>query len=366
MTEILLDVSKTLASLRKNGQKISWTKISSYRGTKCAWFVGNYASLVDAQAVASVEESKAVPGTLVQKLFEIYFKAGLYELPREQVDLWFDVNLYWLYHTIKYPAADSNLHNVFEWRKTAEAEIRIQKALEAGADYRVFDKIQPKFFNPANLEGGSEAAFLELLRVALRKNWAMFDSLFKAPAKVSSETYLTAKFMGKMTANGQSDFMYDPNGLFASENPKGKPSQGFGIFDGKWNVSSWTDPDQLHFYAFLHLLRDRILPSRLAWLYWREAQVLDVPVEPKRIEGLKSSLFAISTVVGKLIEEFEALEASGQKTVDVSKVQSVPLKYDRGACKFCKLSAKCAEKQKYEPAPVAPTELIPISQEVSF
>lgn len=366
MGEILLDVSKTLSALRKNGQKISWTKISNYRGTKCAWFVGNYASLVDAQAVASVEESKAVPGTLVQKLFEIYFKAGLYELPRDQVDLWFDINLYWLYHTIKYPAAESNQHNVFEWRKGAEAQERVSRALEAGADYRVLEKIQPKFFNPANLEGGSETAFLELLRVALRKNWLMFDSLIKAPAKVSSETYLTAKFMGKMTANGQSDFMYDPNGLFANDNARGKPAAGFAIFDGKWNVSSWTDPDQLHFYAFLHLLRDRLLPSRLAWLYWREATVLDVPIEPKRIEGLKSTLFAISTVVGKLIEEFEALEAAGQKTIDVAQVVSVPLKYDRGACKFCKLAGKCPEKQKHEPTPVAVAGEAPISQEISF
>ena len=366
MTAILLDVSKTLASLKKGGQKISWTKISNYRATKCAWFVSNYAALVDAQAVASVEESKALPGTLVQKLFEIYFKAGLYELPRKQVDLWFDINLYWMHHTIKYPAEASNLYNVFEWRKSAEAEQRVQIALDAGADYRVLDKIQPKFYNPANLEGGNEAQFLEILRTALRKNWTMFDGLFKAPAKVSSETYLQATFMGKMTANGQSDFMYNPHGLFASENSKGKPVKGFSIYDGKWNVSSWTDPDQLHFYAFIHMLRDRILPDRLAWLYWREAEIIDVPVEPRRLEGLKSSLFAISTVVGKLLDEFEALSSSGQKTIDITQVATVSLKYDRGGCKFCKLAGKCPEKQKYEPSAVASPSVGPISQEISF
>lgn len=346
---ILLD--KTAAKFAKGHQNVSWSKIDQYRNCKRRWFMTNFADFgIDVQEHAIRDSVKAVPGTIIQKLFEIYINDKKYALPNEELELWLDINLYWLYHTMKYGIEDSARFpfDTRNYDKSEEGILRIQKALANGADPAVLKKVNPKFFNPEDLQYGmGESQFLELMRTVLRTNIRIFHEKMPIFSKLHSEMFIRAKFMNSLTCNGGVDFMYNPNGPFAFENKDGEPKKGYQIFDGKWNYNKFTKVDQLQFYAFIYFSRYRVFPEKLGFIEWISGDWIEVPLDMARIDKIKNTLYAINTVQKKIKVEIDEIISRRIQTIDFHELKEVPASPSDSACIFCDIKSSC--KDAYVP-----------------
>lgn len=352
---ILISVPGALRSLKKGSAKISWSKISQYRYCKANWFATNYADL--AQTKTFLNEARALPGTLIQKLFEIYFNRRIYTLPPEHIELWLDVNLYWLYHVIKFNLEAQHTptfiecapRDFFKDRTNHPiAQARIQHAVNNGADMFVFRGIQPKFFNPAELDGGSEEAFLQKMRETLRLNIPTFNRICEGRLnKVFSEEYLQTQFMGSITLNGGADFIFNLNGNDNNSLQDIRVADGFSLWDGKYNYRAketpdqeyFTDPDQLFFYTWILMLKTRKLPKEVGFIEWKTGKYFPFPHDMNKFEALKSSVFAISNVTKKVTE---GLMNTIQATLPIEEVPGLEFNPGRSNCQFCPIKGNCA------------------------
>ena len=77
--DILLDIDGTYKNLAKYNT-VSWSKLKGYETCQCQWFVSNFAYISNLEA-AVLEHTRAIPGTLIQKMFEIFINERIYNRP---------------------------------------------------------------------------------------------------------------------------------------------------------------------------------------------------------------------------------------------------------------------------------------------
>lgn len=341
-----VDINQTLSNIHKNGKAISWSKMSSYSECKMKWFASNFAaqptSIITTSPVR--DEVKAVPGTIIQKIVEMYIKNGIYMNPLSQIEAWVWENIVALYKIQRYTVEDSKKFP-FDTRKyseTPQGKARLHEVLRRhpNADPSVLNKWKPQFFNVADLQEGSEQAFLEHMYNTTLKSLSAFHDKFKMFNKLHTEAFIRAQFMNTIALNGGIDFMYDPMGLPMRHNTKAEPAMGFQIWDGKWNVNSYTKVGQLHFYAYMFHLRNSKIPTQVGFFDWQRQLFLPQPCTLEHFNKLKNVIYAINTTQKELKKEFEGL--SKHKNVALFDISDrLSMKPSESSCRFCEIRSVC-------------------------
>lgn len=340
-----IEIDQTIANLHKNGKNVSWSKLSAYTECKMKWFASNFAASPPKATVAPVrDEVKAVPGTIIQKIVEMYIKNGIYMNPLPQVQAWVWENIVALYKIQRYTVEDSKKFPLDsrKYSETPQGKARLHEVLSRhpNADPTVLNKWKPQFFNVADLQEGSEQAFLEHLYTTTLKSLAVFHDKFNVFNKLHTESFIRAQFMNTLSLNGGVDFMYDPMGLPARHNTKADPAHGFQIWDGKWNVNSYTKVGQLHFYAYMFHLRNGKTPTQIGFFDWQRQLFLPQAFSLDSFNKFKNVIYAINTTQKELKKELSDL--SKHTYVDLFQVSDrLSMKPSESTCKFCDIRSVC-------------------------
>lgn len=141
------------------------------------------------------------------------------------------------------------------------------------------------------------------------------------------------------------DFLYNPAGRPNSYNPsQPKMAKGYKMYDGKFHMSDWVDEDQLHFYANIIAIRDRVIPAGMGFIDWSKAEIIEVQPSEAKFNDFKSSFFAISNVVKKVKG---SLSNTVFPTIPIQEVDGITFKPSDKNCSFCPIKAKCEARLQY-------------------
>jgi hypothetical protein len=276
-----LKIKKDSMSLRGGDiLKISWSKLRQFSECPMSWFCINYASMVDIE-VTQINQTKAIPGTIIQKLFEAFINERIYSsremISYEDILNWFNVNTKALYKLISIPIEDQFLLKYEDARKYFKSEEGKEDILRIQREYSLDTKIsvpQIAFVDFQQLAGeyGNEEGLLQylnslykpILDLFLEKNWDL-DS-------VLSEVYIEVNIDG-VILNGYIDFVYNKDTSPFSNIEQLKDN--FIVYDGKYKVNRYTHREQLWYYATLLSLEYGKIPEHVGFIDWTKARVID-------------------------------------------------------------------------------------------
>lgn len=342
-----ISIPDTLALLSKGGKNISWTKLSAYSECKMKWFASNYAAAgTSAQEAPERNEVKAVAGSMIQKIVEMYIKNGIYIYLLADIEKWVWENIVALYKLQRYTVADSKKFPLDsrKYCNTPQGKAREHAVLmkHPNADPTVLKNWTPRFFNPEELDFPTEQEFLAHLFETTMKSLRAFHEKFNKFQNLHTEAFIRASFMNTIQMNGGVDFMYDPMGRPMKHNPKAEPSMGFQIWDGKWNVNSHTKVGQLHFYAYIFHLRNGKIPKQIGFFDWQRQQFLPQAFSLASLEKFKNSIYAINTTQKMLKAELEEMKKHNRVALfEIS--DRLKTKPSESACKFCDIRSICPD-----------------------
>lgn len=162
---------------------------------------------------------------------------------------------------------------------------------------------------------------------------------------MSSELFIQTKFMDTITLNGGVDFIYNPEARPNPYNPsQPKMGKSYQLYDGKFHMSDWVDPDQLHFYANVIAIRDRVMPAKMGFIDWSTATLHQVEPSEEKFSEFKSNFFAISNVIKKVKA---SLSSTISAQIPIEDVDGITFKPSQKTCLFCPIKNKCLARQAY-------------------
>lgn len=280
LTDIIYDVNLTKEALKKT-TRMSWSKFDNFRTCKGWWFT-NYVLQAPRDIVVTPtirEDSRAIPGTVIQKVMEVFINSRIYSRPgmSSMQDLldWLTTNTRAVFYLSKF-SVEQQLQPEFENRKgfwnNKYGSLHRQVVIN---NYNLDPEI--KEVNLSFIDRNTFRNIYETEEKLLDKLCSLYPAILQmfidqelTLDRIMSEIPLNIE-VGDMLFTGSIDFLYNTRQKSTSYfSSIGQLEDGYFIFDGKYNFSSYTKEDQLQFYAFLLFLRTRKIPGRMALYSWTE------------------------------------------------------------------------------------------------
>ena len=348
MGGILIKKDSMESTKSKKILKISWSKLNQYFACPASWFCINYAEIIDVEQVQT-NQTKAIPGTIVQKLFEVFINERVYKRPEmnsyDDIINWFQKNSRALFKLIARPLEDQYLFEYknpryFFKRKAGEKcidEVRRVHKLDpcitppqiAFIDWSMLEED----FGSSGISG--EEGFLNHLDSLYGP---IIDLIVENEINLNfmySEAYIEAK-LNKITLNGFIDFIYNKNQSGGTLYSLNQLSEGFLVLDGKIRLSRYVSKEQLHYYATLLYLKYKKRPSHIGFLDWSTPKFAMYEFNPNYITTLKSKIVKIQNSYLR-IKEF----LSGYKE-DSIPLENLDLDYNPNPiCMYCPIFKIC-------------------------
>jgi len=354
LADIIYDAKKTFFSFKDKHTRVSWSNFDNFQTCKGLWFFNFFIKPPEDTQILSLakEHSRAIPGTLIQKVMEIFVNERIYKKPElsslELLLNWFQHNSNAVYHLTKFDP-EIQFHTDF---------INTRKFWETTAGKQHLHKIRKEFgLDPAIKEvnlsfvdkekfittyGGEEQFFCkmnniysEVLNMFLKEK-IYFD-------RVLSEINISAP-VNDFNLTGSIDFLYNvkqkDDSCFTTLT---QLEDGYFLFDGKYNISPYTKKEQLFFYAYLLYLKTKKLPGRLALLSWSEAKFKDFVLDKDYPLHIKKVIEDMKETAEKVMSFLKDKEGVRQFFRD----NFLDLNPGVNNCQFCAAFSSCpAAKEK--------------------
>lgn len=315
-----LDFKKVLKNFNNNCNKLSYSKFKLFKNCELSWFTSNF---VDA-TIHEVDQTFALPGIIVQRIFEEIINKKLYKtLDSVEFNAWIKDNVFSLINICTFPIEDQanpqplNLESIDSIKKEYPL-FSITSGL-----YKIYvnKKLLLKNFESLN----SYAYFLYDL---ISENTLTFNKTLGLNINQTiSEYYLKYKF-GDIDVSGRVDFLEKD---FTKEN--------YFIFDGKMKLNSFVDNDQLTFYAFLINKMFGTIPYKAGFYSWTDKVFKPVNIDVDSFHNLELSLDSYSKRVEDLTKKLNVIN---------SDVLTIDMLYELFSnspsftnCKFCVFKNSC-------------------------
>lgn len=351
MGDILVGLSGSKAKYEKGHKRISWSKFSDYSSCPRGWFLKHFADVPRGDYFR--DATLSLPGTLIQRVFEVYFKAqkyaavGLGSVTASsdwmgcQVSALFDFLVFDFSERGNYPA-DTRGFFVNVW----DGVERSKEMQGLGVlDIEFYVDAEPVFIDFGKLKSrwGGVNEFKEYVRDCLGRSLVHLRGIGVPFSKIQSEVFVSEVFLGDFEIAGSLDFVVNAGdkrrGIFFTDFKELR--DGFLVWDGKLNVNSWVDSRQLYFYAYLLYLKYRKKPDGVAFFDWTKGSLCEVPLCSDLEE-----LLLVKEDLRVMVEESHRLSLHLSKLkakFGVISIQSIPAvpKPSESACNFCPFKSGC-------------------------
>lgn len=348
LADIVYDAKKTYFSFKDKYTRVSWSNFDNFQTCKGLWFFNFFIKPPEHMQVLSLakEHSRAIPGTVIQKVMEIFVNDRVYKrsemssLPLLQE--WFEHNSKAVYQLTKFDPEiqfQTEFLNTRKFWETNTGKQHLKKIKdEFGLDPAI-KEVNLSFVDKAKFLGTyeSEEQFHNKINNIYREVLALFLKENLYFDRVLSEISLNA-VMEEFTLTGSIDFLYNPkqrDDICFTSLPQ--LESGYFLFDGKYNISSYTKKEQLFFYAYLLYLKTQKLPGRLALLSWSEAKFKDFVLDPDYPLHIKKIIQDMRDTAKKIISYLQDKEGVRQFFKDAF----LELNPGTTNCQFCSAFSSC-------------------------
>lgn len=349
MEDVIYDVKATREHFKEKHTRLSWSSFDNFQTCQGLWFTNFFLKPPTDMEVTLLprESSRAIPGTVIQKVMEVFVNDRVYSRP-EMTDLqkiidWMQTNSTAVFYMSKIAAELQFLPEYTNTRRFWETDFGKNFWNQIYKQYRLdpaIKEVNLSFVNGDTFSGiyGTEESFLSSLNALYPQivNTLLKEEIFLD--RVLSEISLKAHVNG-FDITGSVDFLYNPGQK--DNTPFTTLSQledGYFLFDGKYNISSYTKKEQLFFYAFILYIMTKKSPKRLALLQWNKTKFKDFELDRDYPLHVVKVLEKVNVVSGKILSFLEhKSELHGLFFAD----QFVDLNPSDTNCQFCNAFSCC-------------------------
>ena len=347
--DIVYDVKKTAETFDEKGLNLSWSSFDNFQTCQGLWFINYFLKSPPELALPAItrENSRAIPGTIIQKVMEVFVNDRVYRRPEmqsmSQLLQWMQTNTLAVYHLgifpVDYQFKPDFIKTKYFWEnKYGRTQREFVKSTYGLDD--CFKEVNLSFVDKATFDSiyKSEEQFLNALNSLYRKILELWIANALHLNSVMSEIPLKLGIQD-FTFSGSVDFIYNPQQRDVSDfTTLSQLENGYFIFDGKYNISSYTKPEQLQFYAFLVHLKTKKIPGRLALLNWKKGEFKDFVFDSNyraKIESVASQVLLSRSRIQKHLRNRS--EPQGLFFYE----DFVPLNPGPDNCQFCGAVSFC-------------------------
>jgi len=353
-TSLEMDLRETLTAFAKY-KNISWSKYLQFSQCPGNWFSQNFARFVDVEA-ARREDSRGIPGTIIQRLFESFINDRIYRRSdmttmQSLVD-WFQINTRALFHLIAFDEqAQYTMQRQRYFFRRREGKQRVADMRNKyNLDVCLYKGIQPNFidWDFFNVETGGKETFIKKLNalyLPILQDWSEIGIELD---KMLSEVWLQGKIYGDINVTGKIDFIYNKyqKGPVPFIDARSLENA-FVLMDGKYNISKWVKKEQLFFYAAGLYFRYKKIPTHVSLYNWSKAESKTYKFDLKYVDTLKKNIATMVTKSVALGNYLTELRNKSTERVNILEVPGLEFKAGQKSCTFCPIKKNCpAAKEK--------------------
>ena len=353
MAPAMIDVKKSLESLRQSAARVSWSKIQQFERCPGNWFVENHAAIPDRSA--QIDDSlHAIPGTLVQRLWEAIINERLYRRDDlndpTKLNAWAEKQLEALFNCIAWPLEVQKGKPKEHWRgyfSTDQGTIDLAGLADRhGLDPALRYHLQPKFLRHSQLFAlhGGKSAFLAKLTRTFIPTLAELERANLDLDGILAEAFVSVED-GATTLAGGIDFIWNSKrssaGLF---DDLSMLEDGYVMLDGKIKIGPTVELGQLEFYAAVLLRLYGKRPSRLGFLDYMRATISAPAFEDAMISRILERGERLRHGTEQILRGVTSSHAASNETglLPISEVAELTFTPSKLACRFCGISENCA------------------------
>lgn len=356
--DIPIHLRDTEATYRAQHHKVSWSKLKAHTQCPGMWFIENYATLLERQVYAA-DEALAIPGSIVQKVWEIMINERVYKradfdgpMGLKMLGHWMGRQARALYHLLVFPyetqfTMPRETARKYFYKTSSLGQQRVAWAVkEHGLDPLFCSGMQPKF---------SDIKFFEEKNGKLENWFNKLDDMFMrmleefAGHKVNmdrmfSEIFLNVK-QGRLEIGGGIDFVYNVHHQLPTpftELRDLKP--GYVLLDGKYNVSQYTETGQIFLYALLIYSRYRVVPAFTGFIDWTKAKFHWHQFDLAQLNQMQSKVTRYAGEATKLALSLQRkceTTPPATKTISIYDIPHLDFRPSKVHCNFCGIQQKC-------------------------
>ncbi len=357
MSDILYDVALTKKAFEKH-LSLSWSAFDNFQSCQGNWFI-NYFLKAPPEALITIEKesSRAIPGTIIQKLFEVFINNRVYKRPEmkslKNLTEWCQRNIVGLFHLSYFDMRDQHLPDFVYtkdlFKKTVGKSKLKQIQKEFGMD-TAFDDINVSYIHDPTFNSiyTSKEKLLNRICEMIPKILELFVKMELNLDRTQSEMFLKIPVAGTFNLSGSIDFIYNkeqPSGYFSSLSDL---RNGYFLFDGKYNLSSTVKEGQLQFYSYLLFQKTRKIPSKLGFVEWSKGQFKEVPFAIEYARKIEQTLISLRDSGVKISE---ILKTKNSATSSFFQDNLVPRNPGNPQCSYCLGAELCPDAKEKGFAP---------------
>lgn len=337
MSDITYNVEKTRRAFEKH-LNISWSTYDNFCSCEGLWLLKGALKPSDAQPLPR-ENSRSIPGTVIQKLFEVFVNSRIYARKDLQTygDLyrWFETNLDAIFNLSAYDLEDqfrpefAYTRDFFTkatgWKKLQEirSAFNLDKAFTgvelSFIDWKIFNSV---YTSKEKLLQRIKQMFPKIIDLFVQQNINLDHT--------TSEIYQKVSY-GPYNLTGSIDFIHNKNQETGYFDTVDNLKDGYELFDGKYNLSSYVKEEQLSFYAYTIFLKTRKLPGRLFFVEWSKGNIREHPFSLAYKEKVEANLKRLLES-GKRID---SLLATKSKVSNFFEDNLCSLSAEKTHCTYC-------------------------------
>lgn len=331
MSGLIFGVNATLKRLNEKGYTLSWTRKNQFEGCQAQWFLNNICT-PDPEVIVSPllrEDTYALPGWVIQKLFETYINGRVYRSMKsvDESMKWFDRNLRILCEVVTRIPYEGQLAvwNPRYFFDRGDGRAILSEAFEKGLDPGMKD-LQIHFIDSCVFERVNkdwESFYIKISDILRRvlemwiRDGVNLDLMF---CEQKVEAYLNIG-VDQLHIEGFTDYIYNTYGEGCFENINSL-KDGYTLLDGKYNLSRFVHEEQLQLYATLIYIMTGKMPEYMMFLEYKGCRYKAFQPDRGYVRRLRESCMRLTSVLAQIrswltsikeydcsIRDFDAVEA---------------------------------------------------------
>lgn len=314
-------------------RKLSYSKFKNFKNCESSWLIGNFIDSND----KVIDQRYAVSGTIIQRIFQSIINEQKYNQFKlgKDLKLWIRHNVYALSEILIFPLEFQyeDLYKNRDFYSTATGKELIEQARKKYPYFDITTDIHPNFVNLENFkkDHNSLGAFAEKIsKISIE---CCFNFLKIDLKSTTSEVYLKYEMPSGLTLSGIVDFI-----------EKDYKNQPYFIFDGKANLNSYVDNNQLIFYSYLIYKNYGTYPYKTGFLGWTKNEFKEVSVDQSHFEELEKDLIKYEKRCLEIKEIIESINVDYIELTDLLKMIEQTPSYTN--CNFCSIKEICPSAYK--------------------
>ena len=345
MSELLFGIDATLKNLEEKGHTLSWTRKNQFEGCQAQWFLTNICRLAPETIVCPLlrEDTYALPGWVIQKLFETYINSRIYRKfgSVDSAMEWFNKNLVLLCETVtQFSYEDQmNIKSVRYFFESEEGKRLIEIARGRGLDPSVEGLqicfVDPCVFARVNKDWDSFYAKISNILRKVLEMWARDGvnlDLMLCESRIDLDLNLG---IDTFHIEGFTDYIYNTYGMECFDSIE-KLRDGYTLLDGKYNLSRFVHEEQLYLYSTALSIMTGKVPEYMMFLEYKGCRYKAFQFDRGYISRLRESCMRMSSVLSALKSWLTSLRVSDPEQRDFDAAKA-PVIFTPNAisCCFC-------------------------------